>query len=127
MEASFSDLFHASIVVVAMEPPQSETNEISDGFERLFQVKVGMIPCSAGYKGTEKYILYLNSNFLMITAWEGCLQYFDSVSGVLQSFNFDNGLGLQLSYQEYAICIRNHRGFCAITYTGFKNRVNFDI
>ncbi|KAK9729252.1 hypothetical protein QE152_g15997, partial [Popillia japonica] len=47
----------------------------------------------------------------------GCLQYFTGVSGQIRSFNYDPATGLQLSNQDYSICIRTEKNFCSIQYT----------
>ncbi|KAG6444635.1 hypothetical protein O3G_MSEX003479 [Manduca sexta] len=76
-------------------------------FERLWKVKVTQIPCSTIYK-----------------AEEGCLQYYTGVSGQLRSFNYDPASGLQLSNQDYGICIRMERNFCGIQYSVCPDTVN---
>jgi len=52
----------------------------------------------------------------VLPAEEGCLQYFTGVSGQIKSYNYDPGAGLQLSKQDYSICIRTERNFCGIQY-----------
>ncbi|XP_043476468.1 uncharacterized protein LOC122507685 isoform X1 [Leptopilina heterotoma] len=69
------------------------------GFERSWKVRISQIPCSTIYK-----------------AEEGCLQYYTGVSGQIKSFNYDPINGLQLSNQDYSICIRMERNFCGIQY-----------
>ncbi|XP_014219686.1 uncharacterized protein LOC106647697 [Copidosoma floridanum] len=69
------------------------------GFERSWRVRVAQIPCSSIFR-----------------AEEGCLQYYTGVSGQVKSFNFDPIVGLQLSNQDYSICIRMERNFCGIQY-----------
>ena len=61
--------------------------------------------------------LYKASNTTVLPAEEGCLQYFTGVSGQIKSYNYDPGAGLQLSKQDYSICIRMERNFCGIQYT----------
>ncbi|KAK2576364.1 hypothetical protein KPH14_005713 [Odynerus spinipes] len=68
-------------------------------FARSWKVRISQIRCSTIYK-----------------AEEGCLQYFTGVSGQIKSFNFDPTSGLQLSNQDYSICIRMERNFCGIQY-----------
>jgi len=68
-------------------------------YNRTFKMKVTQIECGA-----------------INRAFEGCLQYYNEVSGVLSSFNYNIAEGLQLSNQDYTICIRNERGFCGISY-----------
>lgn len=51
-----------------------------------------------------------------VSAEEGCLQYFTGVAGEIKSFNYDLNSGLQLSNQDYSICIRTERNFCGIQY-----------
>jgi hypothetical protein len=62
-------------------------------------------------------LLHKASNKTVLPAEEGCLQYFTGVSGQIKSFNYDPGAGLQLSKQDYSICIRMERNFCGIQYT----------
>ncbi|XP_020295651.1 deleted in malignant brain tumors 1 protein-like [Pseudomyrmex gracilis] len=69
-------------------------------FPRSWKVRVSQIRCSTIYR-----------------AEEGCLQYFTGVSGQIKSFNYDPTTGLQLSNQDYSICIRMERNFCGIQYT----------
>jgi hypothetical protein len=57
------------------------------------------------------------SNRTVLPAEEGCLQYFTGVSGQIKSYNYDPAAGLQLSKQDYSICIRMERNFCGIQYT----------
>lgn len=45
------------------------------------------------------------------------MQYFSGVSGTIKSFNYDPNAGLQLSNQDYSICVRMERNFCGIQYT----------
>ena len=61
--------------------------------------------------------LYKASNKTVLPAEEGCLQYYTGVSGQIKSYNYDPGAGLQLSKQDYSICIRMERNFCGIQYT----------
>lgn len=68
-------------------------------FPRSWKVRVSQIRCSTIYR-----------------AEEGCLQYFTGVSGQIKSFNYDPSTGLQLSNQDYSICIRMERNFCGIQY-----------
>lgn len=68
-------------------------------FPRSWKVRISQIQCSTIYR-----------------AEEGCLQYFTGVSGQVKSFNYDPTTGLQLSNQDYSICIRMERNFCGIQY-----------
>ncbi|XP_014477173.1 PREDICTED: uncharacterized protein LOC106745775 isoform X2 [Dinoponera quadriceps] len=68
-------------------------------FPRAWKVRISQIRCSTIYR-----------------AEEGCLQYFTGVSGQIKSFNYDPTGGLQLSNQDYSICIRMERNFCGIQY-----------
>lgn len=36
----------------------------------------------------------------------GCLQYFPNPSGVVESFNFNNGNGVYMGNMKYSICFR---------------------
>ncbi|KAM3969070.1 uncharacterized protein ACR2FA_003721 [Aphomia sociella] len=78
-----------------------------NSFERMWKLKVTQIPCNTIYK-----------------ADEGCLQYYTGVSGQLRSFNYDPASGLQLSNQDYGICIRMERNFCGIQYSACPDTVN---
>ncbi|XP_032672195.1 uncharacterized protein LOC116844580 [Odontomachus brunneus] len=71
----------------------------SSSFPRSWKVRISQIRCSTIYR-----------------AEEGCLQYFTGVSGQIKSFNYDPTTGLQLSNQDYSICIRMERNFCGIQY-----------
>jgi len=46
----------------------------------------------------------------------GCLQYFTSDTGEIQSFNYNSGNGVHLANQDYSACVRDNREFCAICY-----------
>ncbi|XP_033207964.1 uncharacterized protein LOC117167267 [Belonocnema kinseyi] len=69
------------------------------GFDRSWKVRISQIPCSSIYRSEE-----------------GCLQYFTGVSGQIKSFNYEPVTGLQLSNQDYSVCIRMERNFCGIQY-----------
>ena len=56
-------------------------------------------------------------NTTVLTAGDGCLQYFTGVSGNVFSYNYNDGSGLQLSNTDYTICVRMERNFCGIQYT----------
>lgn len=79
-----------------------------ESFARKWKVKISQIPCNAQYRATDS-----------------CLQYFTGMSGRIKSFNYgDPSLvnteymeyGMQLSAQEYSICMRAEEGFCGIVY-----------
>ncbi|XP_023314046.1 uncharacterized protein LOC106660253 [Trichogramma pretiosum] len=70
-----------------------------NGFDRSWRVRIAQIPCSSIFR-----------------AEEGCMQYYTGVSGQIKSFNYDPNVGLQLSNQDYSICIRMERNFCGIQY-----------
>ncbi|XP_026683401.1 uncharacterized protein LOC103514711 [Diaphorina citri] len=74
---------------------------------RNWKVKISQIPCSASYR-----------------AEEGCLQYYTGISGTIKSFNYEPASGLQLSNQDYSICVRIERNFCGIQYTGCPDPAN---
>lgn len=69
-------------------------------FPRTWRIRVSQIPCHSVWR-----------------ADNGCLQYFTGVNGRIKSFNFDFTAGLQLSNQDYSICIRTERSFCSIQYS----------
>ncbi|PBC33191.1 Cubilin [Apis cerana cerana] len=68
-------------------------------FARSWKIQISQIRCNTIYR-----------------AEEGCLQYFTGISGQIKSFNYDPITGLQLSNQDYSICIRMERNFCGIQY-----------
>ncbi|OAD60708.1 hypothetical protein WN48_05270 [Eufriesea mexicana] len=68
-------------------------------FARSWKVRVSQIRCDSIYRSEE-----------------GCLLYFTGISGQVKSFNYDSITGLQLSNQDYSICIRMERNFCGIQY-----------
>ncbi|XP_064120934.1 uncharacterized protein LOC135225587 isoform X1 [Macrobrachium nipponense] len=76
-------------------------------FDRSWKIKVTQIPCNSDY-----------------TAPTNCLQWFQGVSGQIKSYNFDLTSGLQLSNQDYSICIRTEKNFCGIQYAACADAVN---
>jgi len=46
----------------------------------------------------------------------GCLQYFTSETGTIESFNYQSGGSVHLASQEYAMCVRAGRTMCGICY-----------
>ncbi|KAG7168192.1 hypothetical protein Hamer_G016825 [Homarus americanus] len=76
-------------------------------FERKWKVKVTQIPC--------------NSDF---TAPTNCLQYYQGVTGQVKTYNYDLTSGLQLSNQDYTMCIRTEKNFCGIQYMACTDTVN---
>lgn len=46
----------------------------------------------------------------------GCLQYFTSETGTIESFNFQAGASVHLANQDYSTCVRTGRSQCAICY-----------
>ena len=57
------------------------------------------------YFKRSKYICYT-------AAGDGCLQHYTGVAGTIESFNYNNGAGLQLSDTDYTVCVRMERNFC---------------
>lgn len=76
-------------------------------FDRKWKVKVSQIPCNTDY-----------------SAPTDCLQYLTGVTGQIKSFNYDVSTGLQLSNQDYTICIRPEKNFCGIQYMACSDTVN---
>ncbi|KAB0796698.1 hypothetical protein PPYR_10759 [Photinus pyralis] len=76
-------------------------------FMRTWKMRISQIPCTSRNRGEM-----------------GCLQYYNGVSGQIKSFNYDLATGLQLSNQDYSICIRAERNFCSIQYTACPDTVN---
>ena len=64
------------------------------------------------------------SQEIIISAGDGCLQYFTGVSGQMFSFNYNNAEGLQLSNTDYTMCVRMERNFCGIQYTACADSAN---
>ncbi|RZF44247.1 hypothetical protein LSTR_LSTR003887 [Laodelphax striatellus] len=69
-------------------------------FSRNWKMRISQIPCNSNMK-----------------AEDGCLQYYSGVSGQIKSFNYEPNSGLQLSNQDYTMCIRSERNFCSIQYS----------
>jgi len=46
----------------------------------------------------------------------GCLQYFTQDTDEIQTFNYNNAGGVHLANQDYSICVRDNRQYCAICY-----------
>ncbi|KAG4081138.1 hypothetical protein HA402_011983 [Bradysia odoriphaga] len=63
---------------------------------RLWEIRVAQIPFSQ-------------------RAPSGCLQYFTSPSGIIQTFNFAEN-GRHLANQNYRACVRQEIGMCSISY-----------
>ncbi|XP_068229286.1 uncharacterized protein [Palaemon carinicauda] len=76
-------------------------------FDRKWKMKITQIPCNSDN-----------------TAPTNCLQWYQGVSGQIKSFNYDLTSGLQLSNQDYSICIRTEMNFCGIQYAACADAVN---
>ena len=66
----------------------------------------------------------------LITAPEGCLQYFVNPEGYIKSFNFDMEQSPYPSDLDYSICIRRQQGFCGINlgvYTEGDGKMHDDV
>jgi len=96
---------------------------------RKWRIRVTQIPCDCKD----------NEDPGMELAPAGCLQYYNTVNGKIQSFNFDgtirnfepcfNGTEPEcgeelhtghLNNLEYAICIKDHLGYCGISYSALN-------
>jgi len=96
---------------------------------RKWRIRVTQIPCDCKD----------NEDPRMELAPAGCLQYYDSVNGKIQSFNFEgmirnlepcyNGTEPEcgqelftghLNNLDYAICIKDHLGYCGISYSALN-------
>lgn len=84
-----------------------------DSFARRWRIKISQIQCNAQYRASDS-----------------CLQYHTGMSGRVKSFNFGDpqmsgaefaAVGMQLSAQEYSVCIRAEEGFCGIVYVPCKD------
>jgi len=52
-----------------------------------------------------------------VLAPRGCLQYYNSASGTISSFNNNNGAGMELINHNYPICINQQNSYCDIAFT----------
>merc|ERR1712032_950288 len=75
-------------------------------FSRTFSVKITQIECTS-----------------LAKAADGCLQYYTGVAGRVESFNYNNAAGLQLSDTDYSVCVRMERNFCGIQYTACNDNL----
>ena len=64
-----------------------------------FTIKVTQVPCDSKTK-----------------APNGCLQYFTGETGTVTNFNYNSAQGVLLTNQDYTICMRQERTYCAICY-----------
>merc|ERR1712013_555442 len=64
-----------------------------------FTIKVTQVPCDSKTK-----------------APNGCLQYFTGETGTVTTFNYNSAQGVLLTNQDYSICMRQERTYCAICY-----------
>ena len=94
------------VSIVYVDAGVGQTNPITltvvtsgTSYARTWKIRISQIPCSSIYR-----------------AEEGCLQYYTGVSGQIKSFNYNPVSGLQLSNQDYSMCIRMERNFCGIQY-----------
>lgn len=67
------------------------------------------------------FLISNNYSKMLLTAPVGCLQYFLTASGEIQSFNYktevDGNNPNHLANLNYAICIRVENGYCGIKYS----------
>ncbi|XP_021962863.1 uncharacterized protein LOC110858399 isoform X2 [Folsomia candida] len=81
-----------------------------DSFARRWRIKISQVQCNAQYRASDS-----------------CLQHHTGMSGRIKSFNYGDPqtvgpeFGMQLSAQEYSICIRAEEGFCGIVYVPCKD------
>ena len=76
--------------------------------DRRWNIRIQQLPCDATYK-----------------APNGCLQYYDSVTGTITSFNYgttqnprEPPIGTrQIANTNYGVCIRMAQGYCAIEWS----------
>jgi len=83
----------------------SNIGSASTASTSAFTIKVTQVECSSKRK-----------------APSGCLQYFTSDSGTIETYNYNSGGGVLLANQDYSACIRTGRTYCSICYysTAFK-------
>jgi len=87
-------------------PASDNCNTLNANFGSLstattsaFTVKVTQVDCNSKKK-----------------APNGCLQYFTSDTGTIETFNYNSAAGVLLVNQDYSTCIRAGRTYCAICY-----------
>ena len=80
-------------------------------FSRTFSVKITQIECDTLAKGDNRYFKHIKYDYYH-AAGDGCLQHYTGVAGTIESFNYNNGAGLQLSDTDYTVCVRMERNFC---------------
>ena len=86
-------------------------------FSRTFSVKITQIECTSLAKGEPPHDSCHASCLMsppLFTAADGCLQYYTGVAGRVESFNYNNAAGLQLSDTDYSVCVRMERNFCGM-------------
>jgi len=87
-------------------PASDQCNQLSAAFgsastatTSAFSIKVSQIECSSSR-----------------LAPSGCLQYFTSETGEIESFNYQSGGSVHLANQDYSACVRQGRTMCGICY-----------
>ena len=81
-------------------------------FSRTFSVKITQIECTSLAKGEPHDCQFSCLILTPVSAADGCLQYYTGVAGRVESFNYNNAAGLQLSDTDYSVCVRMERNFC---------------
>jgi len=93
-------------------PASDQCNELSAVFgsgstatTSAYTIKITQVLCNSKLK-----------------APQGCLQYFTGTSGTITTYNYNSGSGVLLADQDYSICVRSERTYCAVCYwsTSFK-------
>lgn len=78
----------------------------------VWSIRVTQLDCAAGspllelepkFEELKSHTTGVDSYWL---APNGCLQYFPDTSGVIESFNLDNGAGTYMGDMRYSICFR---------------------
>ena len=122
--------------------PTSLTFITTGSFERAFKMKITQIECGAVNRGVEGCLQYHTGvsgrvssfNYIGNKHCKGleCFQFRDCFTNtgfhcflsLLDHYLPEESEGLQLSNQEYSICVRHERGFCGISYTACEVRIN---
>ena len=122
--------------------PTSLTFITTGSFERAFKMKITQIECGAVNRGVEGCLQYHTGvsgqissfNYIGNKHCKGleCFQFrdcftntgFDCILSDLDEYLSEESEGLQLSNQEYSICVRHERGFCGISYTACEVRID---
>jgi len=87
-------------------PASDQCNELSAVFgssstatTSAYTIKITQVLCNSKLK-----------------APQGCNQYFTGASGTIETYNYNSAAGTLLADQDYSICVRPERTYCAVCY-----------